>query len=49
MAKYKCQEKYFGFKTSEQYREHCAARERVAKSPGARDFWRHCKEKGSVY
>ena len=47
MAKYKCREKYFGFKISEEYKNHCANRERNAKSGSSKDFWRMCKEKGS--
>lgn len=49
MTQYKCQMKYFGYKSSEEYREHCAFRERNATSQSARDYWRGLKEKGSVY
>jgi len=45
----KCQQKYFGFKTSEEYINHCRKRESEAKSQHARDFWRMCAEQGSVY
>jgi hypothetical protein len=46
MAKYKCQEKYFGYKTSEEYREHCQYRANNASTNGARLFWQHLADKG---
>jgi hypothetical protein len=47
MLDYKCNKKYFGFKTSEEYRNHCQKRANNAHSNNARLFWQDLANKGS--
>lgn len=47
MHDYKCNKKYFGFKTSEEYVEHCKWRESIASTESAKRYWRELAERGS--